>query len=208
MKEKYSDITGIILSGGSSSRMGTDKGLLKFGSKSLIERSASLMSRIFKNILISTNDSESYSFLSLPMVEDQYKGYGPVSGIHAALVESSTDKNFILSCDMPLISEEMIRYIVEHNSEKPISVPSASGRSQYLCGVYHKSLIDIIEKMIRDSSESEKNNGKSSVSVKQLIENAGADIIDAESLPFFNENIFFNMNTSQDFDFIKQKISE
>lgn len=208
MKEKYSDITGIILSGGLSSRMGVDKGLLKIGYKSIIERLSTLMSRLFQNILISTNDFERYNFISSPMVADIYKGFGPISGIHATLVASKTEKNFILSCDMPLISEEMIRYIVEFNSTKQISVPFADGRSQYLCGVYNKSVISIIEKMINNSTESKNNKGKSNTSVKQLIENANAEIIETESLPFFNENIFFNMNTTSDYEIVKKKILE
>ncbi len=185
--------------------MGVDKGLLKIGNKSIIERLSTLMSRLFQNILISTNDFESYNFISSPMVADIYKGFGPISGIHATLAASKTEKNFILTCDMPLMSEEMIRYIVEFNSTKQISIPFANGRSQYLCGVYHKSVISIIEKMVNDSAGSKNNNGKISTSVKQLIENANADNIETECLTFFNENIFFNMNTTDDYDFIKKK---
>lgn len=208
MKEKYSDITGIILAGGLSSRMGIDKALLKIGYQTIIERTSLLMSKVFKNILISTNDFESYRFLGLSMVADVYKDHGPLSGIHAALGASKTDRNFILSCDLPMMSEEMIRYIIEFNSSNPISIPVANGRDQYLCGVYHKSLIPVIEKMISDSTQRKKENGKNSTSMTQLIEKAGADFIETESLPFFNENIFLNMNTIHDYDFIKKKILE
>lgn len=188
--------------------MGTDKALLKIDDQTMIERIAVVMSRVFKNILISTNDFESYRFLGLPMVADLYEGHGPLSGIHAALVASKTDRNFILSCDLPLMGEEMISHIIEFNSSKPISIPMAKGRTQPLCGVYHKSLIPVIEKMISESTRLKKENGKSSASIKQLIEKAGAEIIETRFLPFYNEDLFFNMNSSDDFDFIKKKISE
>lgn len=205
MKEKYSDITGIILSGGLSSRMGTDKALLRISDRTIIERTLDLMSNIFENILLSTNDFESYRFLGLPMVADVYKDHGPISGVHAALVASTSNKNFFLSCDLPLMCEKMIRYIVTFDSVSPISITTANERVQPLCGVYHKSLIPVIEKMISDSTRLKKENGKSSVSIKQLIEKAGAEIIETGSLPFYKEDLFFNMNSPDDFEIIKQK---
>jgi len=208
LKEKYSDITGIILSGGLSSRMGTDKALLKIGDQTIIERTRDLMSNIFENILLSTNDFESYRFLGLPMVADIYKDHGPISGVHAALVASVTNKNFFLSCDLPMMSKEMIRHIIEINSSKPISIPIALGRTQPLCGVYHKSLIPLIEKMVSDSIPSKKENGKSTASIKQLIEKAGAEFIETKFLSFYNEDLFFNMNTADDFEISKKKISK
>lgn len=188
--------------------MGTDKALLKIGDKTIIERTCDLMSNIFENILLSTNDFESYRFLGLPMVADLYKDQGPISGVHAALVASKTDRNFILSCDQPLMHEEMIRYIIEFNSSKPISIPVAKGKTQHLCGVYHKSLIPVIEKMISESDRLKKGNGKSSASVKQLIQKAGAEIVETKALSFLYEDVFFNMNSEDDFYFIKNKILE
>lgn len=208
MKEKYSDATGIILSGGLSSRMGTDKALLRIGNQTIIERICVVMSKVFKNILISTNDFESYRFLGLPMAADVYKGYGPLSGIHATLVISKTVRNFILSCDLPLMSEEMIRFITEYKTARSISISSAGGRDQHLCGIYNKSLIPVIEDILRSSNNSENKNGKSSSSVKNLILNTGTEIIEADILPFYKEDIYFNMNTIDDFEFIKKKILE
>ncbi len=185
--------------------MGTDKALLKIDDQTMIERIAVVMSKVFKNILISTNDFESYRFLGLPMVADLYEGHGPLSGIHAALVASKTDRNFILSCDLPLMCEEMISHIIEFNSSKPISIPTANERIQSLCGVYNKSIIPVIEKMISESTRLKKRNGKSTASVKKLIEKVGTDIIETKSLPFYEENLFFNMNSPDDFEIIKQK---
>jgi molybdopterin-guanine dinucleotide biosynthesis protein A len=208
VKVKYSDITGIILSGGLSSRMGTDKALLRIGDRTIIERTRELMSNVFENILLSTNDFESYQFLGLPMILDFYKGHGPLSGIHAALVASKTDRNFILSCDLPMMSEEMIRHIIENKTVQPISIPSANERMQHLCGIYRKSLVPVIANILSDSIHLKKENGKSAASVKQLIEKAGVEIIETKDLSFLNEDVFFNMNSKDDFDFIKKKISE
>jgi len=185
--------------------MGTDKALLKIGGQTIIERTRNLMLNIFENVLLSTNDFESYRFLGLPIVEDIYKNHGPLSGIHAALVVSATDKNFFLSCDLPLMEEEMIRYIIGYKSLRHISIPAANERMQHLCGIYRKSLVPVIENILSNSIYWKKENGKSAASVKKLISKVGAEIIETGSLPFYKEDIFFNMNSPDDFEIIKQK---
>ena len=208
MNKKYKEITGFILAGGDSKRMGVNKALLKVGNKTIIERSRDLMQNIFEKVFLSTNDFETYMFLNIPMIADIYKSLGPLSGIHAGLVASETKINFFLSCDLPLMSEEMIRFICEQRTEKPISISSAEGRNQYLCGIYNKSLIPTVEDILQSSNNSINKNGKSFSSIKKMIVTTGAEIIETENLPFYNEEIFSNMNTQNDFEIIKKKISE
>ena len=62
--------------------------------------------------------------------------------------------------------------------------------------------------MLNNSFFSKKENGKSSISIMRLIEKVGAEIIEAKTLRFFNKDLFFNMNTTDDFNFVKEKISE
>ncbi len=205
MNESYTDITGIILSGGESSRMGSNKSLLKVSSKTIIEIISLLMTKIFDKVIISTNEFELYRFLNLPMVKDIYKNYGPLSGIHSGLVNSTTEKNFFMSCDLPLINEETIRYIINYKTEKKIAVPLYNGRTQHLCGIYSKSICGDIEELINNSLNVSDKNGKSVFSIKNLIEKVGAEYIHDNTLHFFNEDIFFNMNTHEDYEYIKGK---
>ncbi len=144
----YSDITGVILAGGKSSRMGTNKSFLKIGNQTIIERIVELMKSIFSEVIIITNSPDEYRFLNLPLFEDIYKWKGPLAGIHSALVHSATEKLFVLSCDVPLMSREMIEYIVNYKSEKPIVFCEAAGYHQPLVGVYSKVILDEVEKFI------------------------------------------------------------
>ena len=79
----YNDITGIILSGGKSSRMGKNKSLLKIGDKTIIERMCDLMKSLFTEIILITNTPDDYSFLDLTVYKDVYKHKGPLAGIHS-----------------------------------------------------------------------------------------------------------------------------
>lgn len=64
------DITGIILCGGKSSRMQTNKALLKLNGKTVIEIVLSEMNKFFDEVILSTNDRDDFSFLNIPIVND------------------------------------------------------------------------------------------------------------------------------------------
>jgi|UniRef100_A0A7V2ZLE5 molybdopterin-guanine dinucleotide biosynthesis protein A len=193
----YNDITGVILSGGKSSRMGVNKSFLKIGEQTIIEKMVNLMKSIFKEVIIITNSPNEYSFLQLPMYEDVYKWKGPLAGIHSALTHSTTEKIFVISCDVPLMTEEMIKYIVDYRSDKPIKFCEAAGYHQPLVGVYSKFLIDKIEKVIRDDEFTDK-------SFHQFLKNVDAEVIHPERLPFYKDELFFNVNKPEDFENLKK----
>ena len=193
------DITGIILCGGKSSRMQKNKALLKLSDKTVIEIVTEKLKSIFNEVLISANDSKQYDFLNLPVVYDIFIGKGPLAGIHSALKYSSTKNNFIISCDIPLISIELIKYLINLNSEKSILLPKSNGRIQQLCGIYSKSVIDEIENIFKLSEKDKNIKG----SVYELLERASNEIIDVDDLYFYNKNIFLNMNSPEDYELIK-----
>ena len=134
------DITGIILCGGKSSRMQTNKALLKLGEKTIIENIVDEMRKVFDSIIISANTCNEFSFLNLPMIKDSYIDRGPLSGIYSALQFSSTQNNFITTCDLPLIKSEMIEYIIKTDSEKDIIITTINSKPERLFGVYKNKL--------------------------------------------------------------------
>ena len=85
--------TGIILAGGKSSRMGTNKALLTINGKTVIERIVNQLDQIVDEIIVVTNQFHDYEFLQLPMVEDKWKGMGPLAGIQAGLKAATTERN-------------------------------------------------------------------------------------------------------------------
>lgn len=199
----YKDITGIILSGGKSSRMVSDKAMLKVGAETIIGRITNLMNSVFSDVFIVTNTPEEYKFLNIPLYEDIHKSKGPLSGIHSGLVYSLTDKNFFISCDLPLISKELIEHIVEFKSDKLIRYCFASGRHHYLAGIYHKDLLPEIERIFASvANYSEKKDQH--FSIRNLLENVESETIQIENLSFYKDELFFNLNTHEDFEHLKR----
>lgn len=196
----YNNITGIILSGGTSSRMGMNKALLPIGKKKVIEHVVDLMSSVFTNVILITNTLEEYNFLDLPMYEDIFKVGGPLAGIHSGLENSETEKNFILSCDMPLMKSGIIKSIIEFKTDKPITVCKSEGFIQYLAGIYSKSISQTAEKLLQQEEVNvEHPNRKHQAKVYSLLNEVGFETIEAEELPGYHPKVFFNMNNKEDY---------
>lgn len=200
----YKDITAIVLAGGKSKRMGKEKALLHIGDKTIIDVLIEKLKTRFSKILLSTNNPESFAFLKIPMVEDYYKNVGPLGGIHAGLLESETEKNFIISCDLPLMSIEMIDYICNYKSDKKIIVCKTGDYIEPAFGIYSKDIVDEIEIILNLNLQY--GLSPKDISIQTAIEKIGAEIIDATNLPFYNEDLFYNMNTFEDYIYVTKRL--
>lgn len=198
MNTLKSDITAFILSGGKSSRIGTNKSLLVIDDRTLIQRLVELLDLIFTEVVISSNEPELYDFLGNKIIKDIIPGRGPLSGIHSALSFTTTDKNFIISCDMPFISTEMINYLIYNNSDAEIVIPRAEGRIQPLYGIYSKSILADVQNLLIESSNP---NSKLKESISELLKRVKTDFVDVDKLDFYHRNLFLNINTLEDYYF-------
>lgn len=198
----YPTITGIILSGGKSSRMGENKSLLNLGGKKVIERVTDLMKSLFPDVILITNTPDEYSFLGIPIFRDIYEYKGPLAGIHSGLTHSKTENNFVISCDIPLMTKQMIEYIIDYKTKAPITVCRADGFVQQLAGMYSKSVLAEAENSLRNEETElrDPKQTKRKCKVLSLLNTVGAEIIDAEKLDFYSESLFFNMNRPEDYE--------
>jgi len=204
----YSDITCIILSGGKSTRMGINKSFMKLADDTIIDRLVNLCKSIFSDILIITNEPELYQFHGLQVYTDIYQNIGPIGGIHSGLVNSSTNTNFVISCDIPLINKQTIEFIVDYPSDKMIKVPFADGFLQQLCGIYKKDCLPFIETLISNSKDEEtrdKEQNRRKCKVQQLVNSLDSTIIKIESeFSDYIPDTFLNMNKPEDYNRIKK----
>ncbi len=200
------NVTGVILAGGKSSRMGINKSFLKIDDITLIERCYQLMKSVFTKVVISTNAPDQFDFINSEKVKDIYGDFGPLSGIYSALKFLSTQKIFILSVDMPFILPDLIKYLINYKTDELITVPFAEQRTHYLCGIYSIELIPILESILESNIEARNNNKeiiKSSLSLWNFVERVGAEIVDVEEKIFYMKDLFFNINTPEDFEYTK-----
>lgn len=140
-------ITGIVLAGGASSRMGTDKGLVEVNGLPMVQHVLDTLGKVCAEILIVTNNSE-YEQFEYPLVEDKIKGKGPLMGIICGLEKSNTKHNLIVSCDTPFVSEYLLRFIFNEKEESDIVIAKKGGRLHPLIGYYQKGVLPALEEKL------------------------------------------------------------
>lgn len=139
------DITAAILVGGRSSRMGTDKALLKLGNHTFVECIAGEARRAFDRVILIADHHASYAFLQLPSYPDVVPGCGPLGGIHSALVHAATPYVLIVSCDLPLVTSSLMEELAEGAHPDRITGVSDGERMQPLFAIYPTALAPVIE---------------------------------------------------------------
>ncbi|WP_303921854.1 molybdenum cofactor guanylyltransferase [Draconibacterium sediminis] len=142
-------ITTIILAGGLSQRMGTDKALLELGGKTLLERAIDLCKPFSSELLISSNH-QAHTTFGYTVVEDEIKNCGPIGGIYSCLKRSSNDWNLVLSVDTPFVQKSFIDFLKEETRNFEAVVPVHEGKKEPLIAFYHKSTLREIRTMIED----------------------------------------------------------
>lgn len=145
----HKPVTGIILAGGSSRRMGKDKGLCTFNGKELVSYSIEVLAPICDHILISSNNPDGYQKFGYQVIEDEIKNIGPIGGIYSCLKQSQTIDNLIVSCDTPFLNRESLNHIFEESENYEIVIPQHNN-SYYepLAGYYSTHIISKLEKAI------------------------------------------------------------
>jgi len=196
--ELRDDIVGVILAGGKSSRMGTDKALLEFKGKPLIQHIAETLKSVFNHVIIISDYKEQYKFLSLPIYDDIYKNCGPLGGIHSAFVVSKNENIFIASCDLPFINSLAIHYLLDHHSQSEATMFSINQRTQPLFSLYNRSCFLKLENHLKQKQ----------YSVLQFLNNIPTNVIQSKSsLAIAFSGNFKNINTPEDYQAIAIKIT-
>ncbi len=184
------NLTGIILAGGISSRMGTDKALIEINGKSMIENACILLKDFCDEIILSTSVSVIYSLVNVTSIPDEKPGLGPIGGIYTCLQHSNTDKNLIIAVDIPFINRGIIKYLIENMDDTDIILPmNECLKPEPLCAIYSKSVLPALEKMIKDND----------LAVHNLINHVKVKTIQInKEKEFYDEKLFYNLNTPAD----------
>jgi len=194
----YSNITGVILAGGKSSRMGTNKALLKINGRTLIEQIAEFLKSLFPKVIVITNSPEEYMFIKIPIFQDVYKQRGPMGGIHSALVNSETENIFVVPCDAPFINKEIIEKILSTSSNHKIKICHAAGFLQPLTGVYSKEHLNEFETWLRgNESDHETIAEIKQCKIGDFVKQLGCEIINFDESE--SRQAFENINTPKEF---------
>ena len=144
-RNRITDVTGVILAGGHSSRMGGNKALLPYRGGRFIEAIHRLLIDIFPEVILVTNNPEQYTFLPCRKVPDLFEGMGVLAGIHSGLHHSSSPAIFAVACDMPYLVEGLIRHMASRADAGGVLIPESPSGLEPLHAVYGKGCLAAIE---------------------------------------------------------------
>ncbi|MFH0960530.1 MAG: molybdenum cofactor guanylyltransferase [Pseudomonadota bacterium] len=146
MKDYSTDITAILLAGGTSSRMGgKNKALLEINGKKIIQRELEILEGLFKEIILITNTFDQYAFLNKPMFSDIRPGYGSLGGVYTGLINCSNEYGFVLACDMPFLNEKVINCVCERCFGHDVTVPRIGEHYEPLHAAYSRKCVPHME---------------------------------------------------------------
>jgi molybdopterin-guanine dinucleotide biosynthesis protein A len=190
------EITGIVLAGGRSLRMGTDKSILGFNGKPLVQYSIDALKPLCNKVIISS-DNFIYGFTGCEVWPDELPDQAAIIGIYSCLKRSETEINIILSCDMPLMSTQMLEYLLINSQNHMITVPlNVDSLIEPMCGIYMKSSVKTLKEFI----------DKGNFSLNECIMATSHRQMKVDSFPnHFPPDIFSNINTPEDFGRIKSR---
>jgi molybdopterin-guanine dinucleotide biosynthesis protein A len=138
----------MILAGGKSIRMGQDKAFIEVDGIPIILRIFAVLDRLFDEMIIVTNEKEPYEKLGIPVYSDLVSGQGALGGLYTGLICSSFSYSFCVACDMPFLSQPLIRYLVGRIDQYDAVVPHTSDGLQPLHAIYSKNCLEPIRRAL------------------------------------------------------------
>jgi|WetSurSiteA1Bulk_404760.scaffolds.fasta_scaffold00706_14 molybdenum cofactor guanylyltransferase len=183
------DITGIVLAGGQSRRMGQDKALMEFHGKPLIQHAVTILQHVCSRVIISSNKQD-YLFTGCEIWPDELAVKAPLSGIYTCLKRSTDDWIAVLSCDMPAIHPGLFRHLLSCTQNFDVVVPVHDlDRIEPLCCLYNRSAIPLLEQFVE----------RQQYSLQQFIRASRHNLVEiGVALGFYSNGMFANLNTAED----------
>ena len=141
-----SSVTGLILCGGASSRMGQDKAHLLVGGRRLLEAAVERVRPLVDDLLLACGAEPRYQELGLPVVLDREAGGGPLLGLEAGLEQAQAGWLLAVACDLPALDHGTLQGLLEAAKGSPcdIVVYSDSKGDEPLCALYHTRTLPFV----------------------------------------------------------------
>lgn len=188
----FEEVTGAILTGGKSRRLGRDKVLIPHGGKPLAAHMHQLLDSLFPRTILVGHPRPELDQLGLECVQDIVPEKGVLGGIYTALKSAGTSWAFVAGADMPFITVSLIVMLLEQRRGADAVIPRGPRGLEPLCAVYSTSCIASFERGLEEGT------------LKIMAALDGLAVLSPEVTPKDGEpDPFININYPEDLEKLK-----
>jgi molybdopterin-guanine dinucleotide biosynthesis protein A len=193
------EIEGFILTGGASSRMGTEKALLDLNGRRFIERIAGELAQAVRSV---STIGARQKIGRLPNVPDVYTQWGALGGLHAALGACRAEWAAVVACDLPFVTGELFVRLASFTGENFDAVipVQTDGRVQPLCALYRRAACLPVAQALIESGERRPRALLVGVRTRRITTDELADLHNAQLF-------FMNVNTPEDYEQARKAVT-
>jgi molybdopterin-guanine dinucleotide biosynthesis protein A len=185
-------LSGIVLAGGRSRRLGIDKANLTFDDRTLLEIVIDRLSSICPQVIVASGSRSAQDIpgLQVKFVSDTIPGAGPLAGVQAGLAVAPTAFSLVVACDMPFLNLPLLEYMAGLPRRYQALLPRAADGWHPLHAVYARSCLPAIESLLARGSNS----------MEELLSRLDVRTLSEEELRRYDPEglSLFNLNSQQD----------
>lgn len=188
------EVTGVLLAGGKSRRMGEDKRYLVVGEQTLLERGLEMLQSIFCEVLVVIAQDSPPLSIDARVVRDLVPECGSLGGLYTGLTQATTPYIFVVACDMPFLNQTVIAQFTNRRTTDDIVIAKLDDRLHPMHALYSKRCLPALEQMIRARQlKIQEIVSQSSLRVRYVTE---ADLLTIDP----SGHSFYNVNTMADLE--------
>lgn len=187
------DVTGVILAGGQSRRMGRDKATLSLAGRTLFEHALHALDAVFERVLIA-GDRPDLASTAVPCFPDTYPG-STLGGIHGGLKAAQTPWIFVAPCDLAAPDPNLIRHLLPYRHQHEAVVPRTPKGFEPVFALYHKNCLPAMEQMLRTGN----------YRIYDFYDRIRVRLVEAREMPAGWETSLINLNSPHDLQQLNQE---
>ena len=189
-------VSGIVLAGGQSRRLGRDKAVEPLGGQPMIRRVLERVAGLTSESIVVVADRARGDALPLlddtRVIPDVYPGMGSLGGIFSGLAAVGNEWAVVTACDMPFLNGELLGYLASLREGMDVVAPVVEGRPEPTHALYSKKCLPFIEERLRAEE----------LKITGFYDRVRVRYVEEEEIRKFDPDLlsFFNVNSPQDLE--------
>ena len=193
------NISGVLLAGGKSRRMGTDKRNLLLEGESLFDRALNGLIGMFPEVLVVLGqDNFKVTNQNVRVVHDLIPMRAAAGGLYTGLFYATNPRIFVVACDMPFLNPVAIKYLASISKNFDITLVELGHGLQTMHGIYSKACLPVLEKMVKGEN----------LRLQELVNESSLVLkkVQESEILLYDPNLlsFLNINAPADLEFARK----